>query len=135
MIKAIPKFDGGMFVEETRSFNDILQMTWPFLSKMVSGLERPESIPRESIKGVENTSDLDDNESSPGEVSAHGSRNSYKGPHNRDDVKTLDTANETIFSILRLTTTGAARGVLLKFEPRHGQPGNGRQAWLSLKNK
>ena len=38
----------------------------------------------------------------------------------------------TLFSVFRLTTTGAARSVLLKFEPRNGQPGNGRQAGLAL---
>ena len=32
---------------------------------------------------------------------------------------------EHLFSVLRPTTTGAARSVLLKFEPRNGQPGNG----------
>ena len=30
----------------SRSFNDILQISWPFLSKTVSGLEKPEPIPR-----------------------------------------------------------------------------------------
>ena len=42
MIKTTSKFDGSNFVRWTRSFDDILQITWPFLSKMVSGLERPE---------------------------------------------------------------------------------------------
>ena len=36
------KFDGSNFVEQTRYFNDILQITWPFLRKVVSELERPE---------------------------------------------------------------------------------------------
>ena len=40
-----------------------------------------------------------------------------------------------LFSVVRLTTTGAARSVLLKFEERNGQPGKGRNAWLALKNK
>ena len=31
MIKMIPTFDGPNYVEWTRSFNDILQITWPFL--------------------------------------------------------------------------------------------------------
>ena len=35
MIKTMPKFDGSDFVEWTRSFNDILQMTRPFQSKIV----------------------------------------------------------------------------------------------------
>ena len=38
----IPTFDGRNYVEWTRSFKDILPITWPFLSKIVSRLERPE---------------------------------------------------------------------------------------------
>ena len=65
MIKMIPTFDGRNYVEWTRSFNDILQITWPFLSKMVSVLERSEPIPRENKGGEENASDIDDNDSTP----------------------------------------------------------------------
>ena len=36
--------------------------------------------------------------------------------------------------MLRLTTTGAARSVLLNFKRKNGQPIDGRQAWLALKN-
>ena len=61
MIKIIPTFDGRNYVEWTRSFNDILQITWRFLSKIVSGLERPEpAILRENIGGEENASGIDD---------------------------------------------------------------------------
>ena len=34
----IPKFDEENFVEWTRSFNDILLISWSFLSKIESGL-------------------------------------------------------------------------------------------------
>ena len=84
---------------------------------MVYGLERPEPIPRENIKGEENTGDFDYTDSNPSEENAHGSRNSDKEPNNRDDIKTWDTENEHRFSVLRLTTTGAVRSVLWKFEP------------------
>ena len=40
MINSIPKFDGTDFVEWSKSFNDILQISWPFLDKMVSGLKQ-----------------------------------------------------------------------------------------------
>ncbi|CAM9100972.1 unnamed protein product [Ascophyllum nodosum] len=46
-----------------------------------------------------------------------------------------DSANEHLFSVLRLTTKGAARSVLLQFEPQHGRPGDGKQAWLALQSK
>ena len=46
MINWIPKFDGTDYVEWSRSFNDILQISWPFLSKIVSGLKKPEPTPR-----------------------------------------------------------------------------------------
>ena len=118
MIKMIFTFDGRNYVEWTRSFNDILQITWPFLSKTVSGLERPKPIPRENIGREENASDIDDNYSNPSEVSAVGSRNSDEEPRNNDDIEAWDTANEHLFSLLRLTTTGTARDVLLKSEPK-----------------
>ena len=50
MFTTIPKFDGGNFVEWTRYFNDILQITWPFLRKIASELERPEPIREKTEK-------------------------------------------------------------------------------------
>ena len=41
----------------------------------------------------------------------------------------------TLFSVLRSTTTCAARSVLLQFEPKYGRLGDGKQAWLALQNK
>ena len=136
MIKMIPTFDGRNYVEWTRSFNDILQIAWPFLSKIMSGLERPEPIPREDRGREENTSDFDINGSnSSDEVSVDVSHNSDEEPNNSDDIEAWDTANERLFSVLRLTTTGAARSVLLKFEPRNGRAGDGKETWVALKNK
>ena len=40
MINSIPKFDGTDYVKWSRSFNDILQKSWPFLSNIVSGLKK-----------------------------------------------------------------------------------------------
>ena len=48
MIKTIPKFDGENFVELARSLSNILHITWLFLSKIIFGFERPESILKES---------------------------------------------------------------------------------------
>ena len=100
MMKMIPTFDGRNYVEWTRLFNNILQITWPFVSKIVYGLERPEPIPRENIGGEENASDIDGNDSNPGEVSAVGSRNSNEEPSNSDDIDAWNTANEHLFSVL-----------------------------------
>ena len=55
-------------------------------------------------------------------------------PSNIDDIKAWGSANE-LLSVLRLTTTGAARSVLLQFEPKYGRPGDGKQAWLALQRK
>ena len=94
-------------------FNDILQITWLFLSKIISGLERQEPTPRENKEGEEKTSDFNDNDSNPSEVSADGSRNLDDEPSNSDDIKGWYTGNEQLFSVLRLIITGAARSVLL----------------------
>ena len=75
----------------------------------------------------ESTSDFDDNDLSPSEVSADGSRNSDEEPNNSDDIEAWDTANEHLFNVLRLTTAGTAQSVLLKFEPRNGRLGNDRE--------
>ena len=44
MINSVPKFDGTNYVEWTKSFNDILQISWPFLSKIISGLKKLEPL-------------------------------------------------------------------------------------------
>ena len=102
MINSIPKFDGTDFVERFRSFNDILQISWPFLGKIVSGLKKTEPILRRS------------REEDPIEVSDY--ETGYideREPSNVDDINAWDSTNEHLFSVLRLTTTGAARSVLL----------------------
>ena len=120
MINSIPKFDGTDYVEWSRSFNNILQISWPFLSKIVSGLEKHEPIPRSREKDPIEGGDYD-----TGYIDE-------RGPSNVDDIKAWDSANEHLFSVLRLTTTGAARSVLLQFEPKYGRPGDGKQTWLAL---
>ena len=57
-----------------------------FPSKIISGLERPEPIPRGNREGKENTGYFCYNGSNPSEVSAHGSGNLDEEPHN-DDTK------------------------------------------------
>ena len=60
-IKSIPNFGRINFIERTRSFNDILQISWPFLSRIIYGIKRPEPIPRGgSREGVENSRGIDD---------------------------------------------------------------------------
>ena len=123
MINSIPKFDGTNYVEWSRSFNDILQISWPFLSKTVSGLEKSKPIPRSRGKDTVEGSDdetryIDERE-----------------PSNVDDINAWDSANEHLFSVLRLTPTGAARSVLLQFEPKYGRPEDGKQTWLALQSK
>ena len=61
-ITTIPKFNGSNYVEWTRSFNNILKIPWPFLSKIVSGLKIAESILRENKEEGKNTSNFDDND-------------------------------------------------------------------------
>ena len=87
MIKSIPKFDALRFVEWTRSYNGVLQIPWPFLSKIISGLERREPIPRGSRKGEKNSSDFDDKDSNPSNVRGHNSGSLNEEPHNGDDIK------------------------------------------------
>ena len=78
---------------------------------------------------------MDDNDSNPNYLSCHDSGSLNEERQNNDDIKAWDSANEYLFSALRVTITGAARSVLLKFEQKNGRPGDGRHAWLALKNK
>ena len=70
-IETIAEFDGESFIEWTGSLNDILQIAWSFLSEMIYGLVRPESILSWSREGERNPSDFDDNNSKPSDVSGH----------------------------------------------------------------
>ena len=100
MINSIPKFDDTDDVEGTKSFSDILQISSPFLSKIVSGLEKPKHI-------------LKSREEDPKKGSDNVTGNSdERKPSNVDDNKAWDSANEHLFSVLRLTAAGAARSVL-----------------------
>ena len=87
MIETIPEFDGVNFVRWTRLFNDILQLSWPFLGKIVSGHERPEPVLRGSSKGKGNMIDFDVHDSNPSDVSGHDSDSMNDKPQNGDDIK------------------------------------------------
>ena len=110
-------------MERSRSFNNILQTSRPFISKIVSELEKPESTLRskeeDPIGGSNNGTDNID-----------GCK-----PSNVDDIRARDSVNEHLFSTLRLTTTGAPRSVLFRFEPNFGRLGDGREARIALQNK
>ena len=56
-IETIAEFDGESFIEWTGSLNDILQIAWSFLSEMIYGLVRPESILSWSREGERNPSE------------------------------------------------------------------------------
>ena len=116
MISSIPTFDGTSYVEWSRSFNDILQIFWPFLSKIVSGLKKPEPLLRRRKE--------DPNEGSDDDMGYIDERESP----NVDGINAWDSADEHLLTVLRLTTTGAAQSVLLQFEPNFGRPSDGRQA-------
>ena len=60
MINSVSKFDGTDYVEWSRSFDDIMQISWPFLCKIVSGLEKPEPILRSTAEDPTGGRDNDD---------------------------------------------------------------------------
>ena len=94
MINSIPKFDGSDFVEWSRPFNDILQISWPFLGKTVSGLKKSEPILRRSREE-------DPIEGRHGETGYNDERKAS----NIYDINAWNSANEHLFSVLRLTTS------------------------------
>ena len=75
MINSILKFESTGYVEWSRSFNDILQVSWPFLSKIVFELEKIEPILKSRKEDPIEGSDDD-----MGNIDEHG-------PSNVDDIK------------------------------------------------
>ena len=111
-------------VEWSRLSDDILQMYWPFLYKIVSGPKNNKPIVR--IRKEDSIEGSDD------DMGCIGGRE----PSNVDDIKAWNSANAHLFTALILTTTGVARSVLLEFEPKCGRrPGDGKQACLALQSK
>ena len=71
-----------------------------------------------TLQMIKTRSDFDVNESNPSEVSTHGLGNFDEEPHKSDGIEVWSPANEYLFSVLRLATTGVARSVLLNFETK-----------------
>ena len=83
-------------MEWFRSFNGILlQISWPFRSKIVSGVEKLEPILR--------SREEDPNQGSDDDTGYIDERE----PSHVDEIKAWDSANEHLLSVLILTTTGA----------------------------
>ena len=87
-INSIPKFDGIDYAEWSRSFNDILQISWPFLSKVVSGLKKTETI----LRRREEEDPIEGSDDNMGYI---GKRE----PSNVDDIKAWGSENEGLFSV------------------------------------
>ena len=88
MMNLIPKFDGTDYMEWSRSLNDILQISWPFLSRIV--LEKIKPIPR--------SREEDTIEGSDDETGYIGEREAS----NVDDIKAWDSANEHLLSVFEI---------------------------------
>ena len=68
IIESIPKLEEHGFVEWERSFDDILQIFWPFLSNVMYGLEKPvPSYIGGGRVGVKSSSEGDGNETDSSE--------------------------------------------------------------------
>ena len=76
-------------MEWSRSFNISLQISWPSLIKIVSGLEKPEPI----LRGREENP----NEGSDDDTGCIDERE----PSNIDDINTSDSANEHLCVVFR----------------------------------
>ena len=83
IINSLVKFDGPDYVKLSGSFNDILQIFWPFLGKIGSGLKKLEPILRsreeDPTKGSDDhTGYIDECEpSNVGDIKAWNSANDH----------------------------------------------------------
>ena len=75
---------------------------------------------------MENGSDFDNDDYNPTEVTGHNLGSLIDEPHNSDAIKAGGSANERLFSGLRLPSTDAARSVVWRFEPMYSQPADGK---------
>ena len=56
-------------------------------------------------------------------------------PINASEIKRWDKTNAALYSVLFLTTSGAARCLLRQFKRKKDRDANGREAWLALERK
>ena len=56
-------------------------------------------------------------------------------PINTREIQSWDKTNAALYSVLFLTTSGAARCLLRQFERKNDRNANGREAWLALERK
>ena len=84
---------------------------------------------------MKNGDDFNDDDSNPTEVTGHSLGSLNEEPHNSDAIKAGGSANERLFSGLRLISTDAARSVVWRFEPKYSQPADGKGSACVKKHK
>ena len=75
---------------------------------------------------MENGSGFDDDDSNPTEVTGQNLGSLNDESYNSDAIKAGGSANERLFSGLRLTSTDAARNVVWRFKPKYSQSADGK---------
>ena len=104
MIWSIPIVDGQHYAEWTREFLDVTSLVWACIHSIAIGLENLSSTTMRILIA-------------------------------KKQIRCLSRIIITTFVITnRLTTTGAARSVLMKFETKRGQKADGKQAWDALRS-
>ena len=84
-------------MEWSRPFNDILQISWPFLSKIVSMLKKPQPILRSREEYPNDGSDDDTSNVDKREPS-----------NNVDDMKAWGSANEHLLECFEIDTNSCS---------------------------
>ena len=91
MMKTIPNVDDSNYVNWARPFNEFLQISWTFLSKIISGLEKPEPI----LRSRELEDSNEDRENDPVNIDEREPSGVI------DDIWVWDSADEHLLSVLR----------------------------------
>ena len=95
LIKSNPKIDGNNFVEWARSFHDFIQISWRFLRKGSVWTKKTEPTLKSGSKEMDDPIEGSDYDT--------GNINELESS-NVDDMKALDSTNDQLFSVVRLTT-------------------------------
>jgi len=139
IIKSINKFDGTNFLEWKRQTRAVISLSLPSISEIINGKTRPTVVLR-NVRGRSTARTRPPRTRSQGrdifphEEEDDGVEESSVASvvANEDERLLYDRANEQLFNILYLTTTGPANSYMLRFEPQGSDLPDGKKAWDGL---
>lgn len=131
MMKSAKMFDGANVLELKRQAQAVISSTRPSNSEIPSGKTRPTAINGTICRRSTTGSSPVVTRSRVRDVTSEEDESSGR-VINEDGIVLCDRANEQLFGMLYLTTTGPVNSYLLRFEPRGSTTPDDEKAWDGL---